>query len=230
MKAFLLAAGLGTRLHPLTLNKPKCLVPIAGESLLEIWLKLLRKYGITEVLVNVHDHAAQVRDVVDRSVYKNAVTISEEPFLLGSAGTLRANRDWVKSESLFWIFYADVLTNVRLDRMLEFHKEHSGAATLGVYEAECPERCGIAAIDERNCIVDFVEKPAQPRSRLAFSGLMIGTPALLEVLPDWIPADLGYHVLPRLVGHMFAYPIREFLIDVGTPENYTIAQQNWPGL
>lgn len=228
MKAFLLAAGLGTRLRPLTDNKPKCLVPIAGEPLLEIWLKLLRKYGINEVLVNVHAHATQVRDVVGHSA--NRVRISEEPILLGSAGTIWANRDWVKSEPLFWIFYADVLTNARLDRMLEFHKQHQGAATLGVYEADRPERCGIVEVDSNDCIVEFMEKPAQPRSRLAFSGLMIGTPALLEVLPYSIPADIGYDVLPHLVGRMFAYPIREFLIDVGTPENYAIVQQSWPGL
>lgn len=229
MKAFLLAAGLGTRLYPITARIPKCLVPIKGQPLLGIWIEYLRKYGITEVLVNAHAHPGQVRGFIDRSGYGDMVSISEEADLLGSAGTIQANRDWVKSEPFFWIFYADVLTNTRLDQMLLFHNRHAGAVTLGVYEVAQPERCGIAVVDGEDCVVDFVEKPHTPRSHLAFSGLMIGTPALFDALPDSVPADIGFDVLPHMVRRMFAYPIRDFLIDVGTPENYARAQNCWPG-
>jgi mannose-1-phosphate guanylyltransferase len=77
---------------------------------------------------------------------------------------------------------------------------------------------------------EFVEKPAHPKSRWAFSGIMIGTPRLLDYIPDRYPVDLGFDVLPRLTGQMVAYPISSFLLDIGTPRNYQLAQQTWPGL
>ena len=79
-------------------------------------------------------------------------------------------------------------------------------------------------------IENFVEKPAGPTSNLAFSGLMIGTRVLLDAIPDCIPADIGFHVLPQLCGRMQAFPIHDYLIDVGTLENYQAAQATWPGL
>ena len=92
MKAFLLAAGLGTRLRPLTDQTPKCLVPICGVPMLEIWLAVCRRTGIDEVLVNLHAHMNVVRDAAGPHNYGLKVHISEEPVLLGSAGTLLANR------------------------------------------------------------------------------------------------------------------------------------------
>jgi len=65
---------------------------------------------------------------------------------------------------------------------------------------------------------------------LAFAGLMIGTPELLDLIPAVVPADIGFHILPQLVGRMLAFPIRDYLIDIGTMENYQTAQQTWPGL
>ena len=75
-----------------------------------------------------------------------------------------------------------------------------------------------------------MEKPAHPRSDWAFSGIMIATPMLLDSIPSRMPVDLGFDVLPRLVGQMRAYPISDYLTDVGTMENYEAAQETWPGL
>src|ERR1700691_1289584 len=101
MKAFLLAAGHGTRLRPLTDNLPKCLLPIKGTPLLAIWLEQCRRFGINEVLVNIHSLAAQVRDFLEQNRNGVQVHVVEEPALLGSAGTLRANANWVAGEDLF---------------------------------------------------------------------------------------------------------------------------------
>ena len=158
------------------------------------------------------------------------VHVAEEKQLLGSAGTLRANRKWVEGEDLFWIFYADVLHRADLPAMLHLHREHGLAATLGVYEVPDPSRCGIVTTNSRGVIEDFVEKPAHPTGNLAFSGLMIGTPQLLDIIPDSVPADIGFHVLPKLTGQMLAFPIKDFLIDIGTLANYQQAQATWPGL
>lgn len=230
MKAFLLAAGLGSRLRPLTDTIPKCLVPIQGEPLLAIWFTLLKKYGITEVLVNAHAHSSAVAQFLRGRFPNHHVTLSREPELLGTAGTLAANREWVGAESSFWVFYGDVLTNTHLENMLRFHESHPSAATLGVYRVPDPRRCGIAVVDQASRIERFMEKPVEPPGNLAFAGILIATQALLRAIPPQRPADLGFDVFPRLAGQMFAYPIRDFLMDVGTIENYQQAQLSWPGL
>jgi len=229
MKAFLLAAGEGTRLRPITDTTPKCLVPICGTPMLRIWMDICRDAGIDEVMVNLHTHADIVRNWLNANDNGVRVRLAEEPSLLGSAGTLLANRDWVASESCFWILYADVLTNTSLSRMREFHLVRRPAATLGLYQVPDPTRCGIVAFDEQMVVRDFAEKPAHPKGQWAFSGLMIGTPELLNYIPSRYPVDLGFDVLPQLVGQMLAYPISEFLLDIGTHENYLKAQQTWPG-
>jgi len=230
VKAFLLAAGHGTRLRPITDTIPKCLVPIRGTPLLSIWLHLCRQIGIDEVLINVHAHAAKVRDFVKQNGNGTRVRVIDEQQLLGSAGTLYQNKAWVTSDDLFWVFYADVLCRPDLGNMLRLHRQVKPAATLGVYEVSDPTRCGIVSTDDNGMIQQFVEKPSAPVGNLAFSGLMIGTAEMLEVIPTTTPADIGFHVLPLLVGRMLAYPIRDYLIDVGTIESYRTAQETWPGL
>ena len=230
MKAFLLAGGHGTRLKPLTDGIPKCLLPIRGIPMLQIWFDLCRRYGIDEVLINLHSHAEAVRKFIEKNKSSLNVHLFEEQILLGSAGTLLANRRWVKEETSFWVFYADVLTTVDLNLMLEFHCNLNKIATIGVCKVPDPTRCGIVKVDEKGVVLDFVEKPKVPVGNLAFSGLMLATPRLLDAIPEQRPVDLGFHVLPRLVGRMAAYRIADYLLDVGTPENYSAAQLSWPGI
>ncbi len=230
MKAFLLAAGLGSRLRPFTDTIPKCMVPIQGRPLLEIWLELLKKSGVSDVLINIHAHPEVVRRFICGRFSDPAVMLAHEPTLLGSAGTLAANRDWIGHDPCFWVLYADVLTSVDLGKMLDFHERHPSAATLGVYRVPDPSRCGIAVTETAGRIERFLEKPVEPPGNLAFAGILIGTPALLDAIPAKRSADLGFDVLPRLAGRMFAYPIQEFLLDIGTIQNYERAQFTWAGL
>lgn len=230
MKAFILAAGHGTRLSPLTDRIPKCLVSIRGTPMLEIWLEICDRAGINEVFLNLHAHADVARSAVRRFKHGSKVVLSEEQILLGSAGTLRSNRDWVAGENEFWVFYADVLTTVDLQRMLAFHRSEPATATIGVYRVSDPRRCGIVDFDENKKVLDFTEKPQNPKGNWAFSGVMVATPELLDAIPEDVPCDLGFHVLPRLIGRMRAYPISEYLLDVGTMTNYEQAQTQWPGL
>jgi mannose-1-phosphate guanylyltransferase len=230
MKAFLLAAGHGTRLKPLTDRIPKCLAPIRGVPMLEIWLEVCRRAGIHEVLINLHAHTDEVRAMLERRKTDIQVRVSEEPTLLGSAGTLLANREWVARESSFWVLYADVLTTVDLGRMVQFHSRHQPIATIGLYQVKDPARCGVVAFDDNLIVREFVEKPVQPKTNWAFTGLMVATPELLERIPARFPVDLGFDVLPQLVGRLLAYPVTDYLMDIGTMENYQSAQNNWPGL
>ncbi len=158
------------------------------------------------------------------------MSIAHESELLGSAGTLAENREFVAGEESFFILYADVLTNVDLRSMLEFHNEKHLVATLGIYQVPDPSRCGIVTTDENSVIRDFVEKPTRPASNWAFTGVMVAGPELFNFLPDQRPADLGFDVLPKMIGRMSAYPISEYLLDIGTISNYHHAQRSWPGL
>lgn len=228
MKAFLLAAGHGTRLRPYTDDLPKCLLPIRGTPILEIWLALCRRHGVTDVLVNTHAHAPAVKDFVSRWRDGVRVSVVEEQELYGSAGTLAANRAWVEHDDKFWVFYADVLTNTDLAAMLAFHQK-ACVATLGLYAVPDPQRCGIATLDAHCMISSFVEKPTRPLGNLAFAGLILATPELLDFIPQKPGADIGFDVLPRLVGRMRGYKVPEFVLDIGTLENYESAQKLWPG-
>lgn len=230
MKAFLLAAGNGTRLRPFTDHTPKCLLPIGGVPLLQIWLENCCASGIGEILINVHSHAAQLRNFLTRQNCGVKITITEEKELLGSAGTLAENRAFVAREEDFFVLYADVLTNIDLNQMLTFHQRKRMPVTLGVYHVPDPQRCGIVTADESGMVQEFVEKPEKPQSTLAFSGVMIAKPQALELVPPNRPADIGFHLLPRLVKRMAAYQISSYLVDIGTVENYQLAQSTWPGL
>ena len=94
--------------------------------------------------------------------------VVEEPQLLGGAGTLAENRDFVAGEDAFYILYADVLTNVDLRKMLAFHRQQHLPVTLGVYQVPDPRRCGVVTVDENAIVQEFEEKPKRPAGNLGF--------------------------------------------------------------
>ncbi len=239
MKAFLLAAGKGTRLKPYTDSLPKCLIPIHGKPLLEIWLDHLREQNIQEVLINTHHHAHQV-DAFVRGYPRRRdihIVLSFEPHLLGSAGTIRHCRDFVDSEDDFMILYADNLTNVNLKRFAAFHKkcrEKKGILTMGLFHSPNPASCGIAELDSDQKVIAFTEKPENPQSTLANAGIYMASKEIFGYIPEAPPKpsdavlDFGHHVLPHLTGRMYGYPITEYLRDIGTLESYRQALAEWP--
>jgi len=225
VKAFLLAAGLGTRLRPLTDATPKCLVPVAGRPMLSYWMALLARHGFSEVLLNVHHLAGQVRDYVARLDGPVRVTLFEEPTLLGSAGTVRANRDWLTDGQPFLVAHADNLTNVNLGALMAAHQRHQPLLTMGLFHADQPSRCGIVEVDSGGRVVGFEEKPAHPKSNLANAGFYVSDRRLIERIPAGTPVDFGLDVLPRLVGEMRGVVVEGDIIDVGTHESYKRAQR-----
>lgn len=230
MKAFLLAAGLGTRLRPLTDTVPKCLVPVAGQPLLDRWLDIFHNAGVDEVLVNLH----HLPDVVEAHLKGRsgppAVVTSYEPDLLGSAGTLRAGRDWVAGEEFFLACNADNLTDFSLRPLIETHRAGRHPATLTLFRAQRPSRCGIVSVGADGTMTGFTEKPAEPASNLANAGMYAFAPGLLDELGPPVPAgpaDIGYHLLPRLVGRAGTVEIGGYFRDIGTIDSYHLAEQEW---
>jgi mannose-1-phosphate guanylyltransferase len=231
MKAFLLAAGEGRRLRPLTDTVPKCLVPIGGTPLLEIWLTNLARGGVTEVLVNLHYAHERVRAFLEGWRSSPEVHTAYEPALLGSAGTVLTNRDFVRGEDSFLIAYADNLTTLDLDRMRAFHDTTTTALTLGVSPTDRPSQKGTVVLDERGRVVLFEEKAPQPRSNLANAGVYLARQRTFDYFPAAMPAagvlDFGFDILPRMVPDLTAYQVDELLIDIGTLEDYARAQDLW---
>jgi mannose-1-phosphate guanylyltransferase len=230
MKAFILAAGLGTRLRPLTNTLPKCLLPIRGAPLLQIWLENCRAAVITEVLVNAHAHAEKVKEFAAGNDTGVKIHVVEEEQLLGSAGTLAQNREFVAGESEFFVLYGDVLTNANLRDVLAFHQRKQKLATLGICQVPDPSRCGIVTTDEEGTVCSFVEKPKHPSCDWAFSGIMVASPRIIDLIPAFRPADIGFDLLPQCVEQMAACKISGYLQDIGTLHNYHAAQDSWPGL
>ena len=237
VKCFLLAAGLGKRLRPLTETIPKCLLPIRGKPLLGIWLKHLKRHGIDEVLINTHWLYEKVESfLVTLQDESPRIVQFYESSLLGSAGTILANRHWVNNDQPFFIIYGDNLTNVDLTSMLTHHIGHGMPFTLGVFKTDRPKECGIAEISENGVVTGFVEKPENPVTDLAAAGVYVADGRIFDFFPRQEPfderispeaLDLGFHVIPKLVGNMKAYLIRETLIDIGSPEAYEKAQEVW---
>jgi mannose-1-phosphate guanylyltransferase len=228
MKAFLLAAGVGSRLRPITDTVPKCMVTIDGQPLLDIWLDAFDRAGVDEVLVNLH----HLPDVVCRHIAARtgppAVRTVLEPELLGSAGTLIANREWVVGEELFLVCYADNLTDFDLQSLIQAHCQYDAVATLAVFHSEQPSAGGVVEIDTAGRVIGFVEKPANPVSDLTNAGMYAFRPSVLDEIDGVPPKDIGFDLLPRLVGRARAVPVDGYFRDIGTADAYRRAREEWP--
>ena len=231
MKAFLLAAGEGRRLRPLTDTVPKCLVPICGTPLLAIWLTALERGGVTDVLINLHYAHDQVGRFLEGWQSALRVETVYEPQLLGSAGTVLANRSFVSGAPSFMVAYADNLTTIDLRRMAAFHEHTPTALTMAVQPTDRPSQKGTVVLDGRSRIVAFEEKSPTPTSNLANAGVYMVRQTAFDYFPATLPAgevlDFGHHVLPRMAPDLTAYFVEELLIDVGTLDDYEKAQRLW---
>ena len=228
MKAFLLAAGVGSRLRPLTDTTPKCMVPIGGRPLLDIWLDAFDRASISEVLVNLHHLPDAVRRHIAARSGPPAVRMVFEPELLGSAGTLLANRDWVAGEKMFLVCYADNLTDFDLRLLIDSHREHGAIATLTVFHSPNPSAGGVVELDDVGWVTGFTEKPEEPVSDLTNAGMYAFRPDVLDEIGATPPCDIGYDLLPRLVGQARAVLVDGYFRDIGTADAYQLAREEWP--
>lgn len=228
MRAFLLAAGIGSRLRPITSTTPKCMLDIAGRPLLDLWLDAFDQAGVNEVLVNLH----YLPDVVSAHLAARkgppVVRTVFEPELLGSAGTMLANRRWVEADEVFLACNADNLTDFDLRSLLDAHRKRRPIATLTAFHSEQPSAGGVLEVDANSLMTGFAEKPTEPTSDLVNAGIYAFHPSVLEMLAGPPPTDIGYHLLPWLVGRAFVVPVPGYFRDIGTVDSYQRAVQEWP--
>jgi len=216
-KCILLAAGLGTRLKPLTNHTPKCLVKIQGKPLLDYWLNLLYKHGITNVLINTHHLSEQVVKFIKSVDTPLEVQLSYEKELLGSLGTIIYNKNFYKDDESVLVINADNLTNMNLSRFIECHLSHNLDASIGLIETENPSECGIVEMDFDNNIIGYEEKPIIPKTNISNAGVYLFNTIIFRNLEaSCVLNDIGNDLLPNLVGRSYGYLLDEFLIDIGS--------------
>jgi NDP-sugar pyrophosphorylase family protein len=241
MKAMILAAGLGTRLRPLTDDRPKALVEVAGYTLLEITLRRLREFGVREVIVNVHHFADMVVEYLKKNDnFGMRIEISFEEKLLDTGGGLKKAgwfflQDSSDSDEPFVLHNVDVLSTIDLDCMVKFHRQHQGLATLAVQEREASR---YLMFDERNQLcgrragrdqAPEVVRPPKNLHALAFSGVHVISPRLLARIDE----DGAFSIITsylRLAGEgerVLAFRADEYYWrDLGKPENIVQAAED----
>jgi mannose-1-phosphate guanylyltransferase len=156
------------------------------------------------------------------------VHVIRESKPIGTAGTVLANRDFVRGDASFGVFHADNLTDFALDKLVAFHARHDGLLTMGLFRTPTPSEAGVVETTADGRILSFVEKPAVPGSDLANAGVYIARQGLFDAIPaDRGVADFGRDVFPGLTGRMFGQVVDGYLKDVGTPSALARARQDW---
>lgn len=233
MKAVLLAAGLGTRLRPLTDRVPKCLVPIGGQPLLDIWITCLLEAGVEEILINTHHLAQRVREHVESHPARHRIRLVHEAQLLGTGGTLERMAPML-TQGPFLCIHADNLARFDLPDLLRAHGQRPKEVdiTLLSFDTDTPSACGILEQDARGVVVGFHEKVTDPPGRRANGAIYVMEPTVLDFIAS-LPGpvkDVSTQVLPAYLGRMQAwFDPRTFLIDIGTPAALERAQRLWAG-
>jgi mannose-1-phosphate guanylyltransferase len=226
LKALLLAAGLGTRLKPVTDNIPKCLVPIQGRPLLSYWLRLLIEGGCHPLLVNTHYFAEKVEDYIKGSEYHSYVQTVFEKELLGTAGTALKNRNFFGSES-FMLIHADNLSLFDVRAFIARHQARPPTCeiTMMTYTTPTPETCGIVQLDKHEVVKAFYEKVKNPPGNLANGAVYILEPSVIDFLESFKKSkiDFSTEVLPRYLGRIYAFHNNVYHRDIGTLESYNQA-------
>lgn len=241
MKAMILAAGLGTRLRPLTNQRPKALVELDGRTLLEITLRRLASFGVREVIVNVHHFADQVIDYLKANGnFHMRIEVSREDMLLETGGGLKKAawfflEDSEKSNEPFLLHNVDVISTIELDRMLLFHRQNHALATLAVQERETSRYllfdehhrlCGRKRKDDPEPEIVRYASKAKP---LAFSGVHVISPRLLPLMTEEGRFSImDFYLLLAGEGKpIFAFDAdRSYWRDLGKPESLDQAAED----
>lgn len=227
-KAFLMAAGLGTRLRPITNTIPKCLVPILNRPLLDYWIDELVRAGIFSIGLNTHWHREAVSDYIYQVNQRDGVHLTEfyEPELLGSAGTVSATKSFVSDADYVVLIYADNFSMLNLQDMINYHHGHNLPISMMVFESDNPSACGIVECDDTQTIIGFEEKPRVPKSNLANAGVYVLDRKIYETIADMNVFDLGHDAFPKFISQMKAWQTTGFHQDIGTLQTYKAVQQN----
>jgi mannose-1-phosphate guanylyltransferase len=222
MRALLLAAGLGLRLLPITATTAKCMVEINGRPLLDYWLELVFDAGIERVLINTHWLAEQVEAHARASRWSSRIDLVHEPELLGTGGTILANRSWF-GEKPFIVAHADNLTDFDVRGFIAAHEARPAGHTITMlgFRTDMPRSCGILELDRRGTVIAFHEKVDDPPGNLANGAVYIFEPEVVDSIEAMgrPQVDLSTEVIPDYIGRILCVETAGYHRDIGTPES-----------
>ena len=225
MKAMIMAAGLGTRLRPLTNMVSKPMVQMAGRPCLEHTIRLLRKYGVTDIVINLHYMPDAIRKHFGRGEkFGVNITYSYEDELLGTAGGVKNVEDFFEGEP-FIVISGDAITDINLDIFYSYHKSQGNIATLGLKKVPDPTHFGVVRLNDVGHITDFQEKPSweEAISKLANTGIYLFENEIFDYIPAGEFYDFGEHVFPALLEQehrLSGFVMRGYWCDIGNLETY----------
>jgi len=236
-QAMLLAAGLGTRLRPLTDAMPKCMVPVAGKPVLQHNIECLRSWGVEHLVVNLHWRPEAVTaHFGDGSSLGVRIRYSYEPELLGTAGSLSATRQFFARER-FWVVYADNLIDCDLQGVNDLHVANRAVLTMALYWRNDVGASGVVALEKDHRIAAFKEKPGgdEALSHWVNAGLFLCEPDVLAFVPEGRPSDFGHDVLPAILAageRLYGYTMGpdERLSWIDTPQDLQRVREEWQAI
>jgi len=237
MRAMILAAGLGTRLLPLTADKPKALIEVNGKTLLEICINNLISFGFNQIIVNVHHHAQQVIDFLRNSNFNAQIDISDETErLLDTGGALVHARKFLDQGDPFLVHNVDIISNIDLYYLFQYHLNSSALASLALSKREASRvflfNEQMALSGWRNMITGkvIITNPSKVLTAFAFSGIHVISPEIFNYLPskgEFSIVDAYLKISKEFL--IQGVDLSRFdVIDVGNPDSLQIASQFVP--
>jgi NDP-sugar pyrophosphorylase family protein len=232
MQALILAGGFGTRLRPLTLNLPKPVVPLVNRPILAYQIELLKRAGITDIILSLNYQPDKIQEVIGNGEnYGVKIRYVTEPRPLGTAGAVKFAEEFINQTTV--ILNGDNLINLDISAVAEFHQKQKAAATIVLQRLENPLGYGLVEIDEKNNVLNFLEKPSaeeltQISTRTVNAGTYILEPEVLEMIPKDENYSFEYGVFLKLLKQnrkFVAFVDDSYWLDVGTPQRYLFAHQ-----
>lgn len=227
MKALVLAGGFGTRLRPLSCTRPKLLLPVANQPLIDWTLKGLSDYGLDTVVLAVNYMAEALVRYLGPTKFNLGILYSREERPLGTGGPIRRAESFLGDGEPFMVLNGDVISDIDYSRLLEFHREKGGLATITLFEVPDPSRYGAVEVDGRGRVRRFVEKPrpGEAPSNLVNAGIYVFDPKVIEYIPEGRAVSTETEVFPRLAeeGQLYGFESRGLWVDIGVPEDYLLA-------
>lgn len=233
MRALLLAAGLGTRLRPITNSLPKVLVPIHGRPLLDYWLELLFQSNVIDrVLINTHYFSDMVEAHIKNSIWRERVDLVYEADLLGTGGSIKAHRHWFEEGGDFFVAHADNLTDFDISSFVDAHQRRPAPAIMSMlaFNTDVPKQCGIVELDKIGMVKSFHEKVENPPGNLANAAAYLLSAKIFDELDqfDRTFIDFSVDVLPKCMGRIYAVVTDRYYRDIGTVESLERAHREFP--
>lgn len=224
MKAVIMAGGEGSRLRPLTCNRPKPMVPIANRPVMEHIIELLKKYGIKDIAVTLQYMPEIIKDHFgDGSEFGVNLKYFTEDVPLGTAGSVKNAEKFL--DETFIVISGDALTDINLDKALEFHKQNGAIATLVLKKVECPIEYGVVVTDKIGRIARFLEKPSwgEVFSDTVNTGIYVLSPEVLSYFKENQVFDFSKDLFPILLKEnkpMYGYVSDDYWCDIGDLDAY----------